>query len=124
MSAFVRNKNEQSLSPRAGQVSVEFSEIESGTPIKVNFWRWQFWNERGNGEWDSIYLSPGEARELAYGILEQLGKRSENGKAEKPDNHQGSPGGGNPSRSGASAPATVDASAGNQLPGISVSDNG
>jgi hypothetical protein len=118
MTAFIRNHNEQSLSQRAGQPSVGTSHTETETPIRVEFWRWQFWNERGNGEWDRIFLSHGDARELAYSILEELGKVNKHG-AEGKSGNQGSGEGISPPSSG-SAPTAVDVAAGGELSGVSV----
>lgn len=81
MSAFIFNERMQTLSQRSSQVNCAVAETPEGISIKIDYWRWQFWSEKGSGDWDTIFVSVGEARELAYSILAAIGKDKRNDKA-------------------------------------------
>lgn len=114
MSAFIFNENMQTLSQRAGQANSHVAETPDGISIKIDFWRWQNWNERGNGEWDNVYLTIGDARELAYAILAAIGKVNSNGETIEETSSHGIASG---TRKTSSA-----TSAGTEREGISVPD--
>ena len=76
MTAFVFNEHMQTLSQKADRINASLSSVPEGKGIRIGFWRWQNWNEAGNGDYDCIYLSVGDARELAYAIIQTIGDKN------------------------------------------------